>query len=161
MWREEKPRALLVGIQTGATTVENSMKLTPKIKNGTALRLSDSSSGYIPKETWNTDLTEYMHPDVHCSVIYTSQDSEAAQVSISRWMDKKASVHLHNGILSGCKKEGNEGAGRRWLQRMHIQRCPDCSGSLGNYLQGHQAPKGNKNFTSASCWKPFYLRKRF
>ena len=29
---------------------------------------------------------------------------EAAQVSFSRWVDKKAVVHLHNGILLGCKK---------------------------------------------------------
>ena len=48
-----------------------------------------------------------MHPYVHCSVIYNCQDLEAAQVSISRWVDKKAMVHLHNGILLGSKKEGN------------------------------------------------------
>ena len=32
-----KPRALLVGMQTGVATVENSMELPQKIKNGTAL----------------------------------------------------------------------------------------------------------------------------
>ena len=31
------PSALLVGMQTGATTVENSMKFPQKTKNGTAL----------------------------------------------------------------------------------------------------------------------------
>ena len=40
MWRKGNPRALLVGMQTGAATVENSMEFPQKTKNGTALRLS-------------------------------------------------------------------------------------------------------------------------
>ena len=32
MWRKGNPRALLVGTQTGAATVENSMKIPQKIK---------------------------------------------------------------------------------------------------------------------------------
>ena len=36
-----------------------------------------------------------------------SQDLEAAQVPISRWVDSKSVVHLHNEILLGHKKEGN------------------------------------------------------
>ena len=57
------------------------------------------------KETWNTNLKEYVLPYVHCSIIYNSQDLEAAQVSISRWVDKKSVVHLYNEILLGCKKK--------------------------------------------------------
>ena len=37
MWRKGNPRALLVGMQTGEATVENSMELPQKTKNGTAL----------------------------------------------------------------------------------------------------------------------------
>ena len=55
----------------------------------------------------NTNSREYMHPYVHCSIILNSQDLEAAQVSISRRVDTKAVVLLHNGILFGCKKEEN------------------------------------------------------
>ena len=44
---------------------------------------------------------------VHCSIIYNSQDLEAAQVTVSRWVDKKAVVHLHNEILLGRNEEGN------------------------------------------------------
>ena len=47
MWRKGNPSALLVGMQTGVATVENSVVLPPKIKNGTALWPSDSSSGYL------------------------------------------------------------------------------------------------------------------
>ena len=47
-----------------------------------------------------------MHTYIHSSAIYNSQDLETAQVPISRRMDKKAVVHLYNGILHGYKKEG-------------------------------------------------------
>ena len=36
MWRKGNPNALLVGLQTGATTMENSMEFPQKTKNGTA-----------------------------------------------------------------------------------------------------------------------------
>ena len=36
MWRKGHPSGLLVGMQTGAATVENSMELPQKTKNGTA-----------------------------------------------------------------------------------------------------------------------------
>ena len=48
-----------------------------------------------------------MHPYVHFSIIFNNQYLEAAQVSITRWEDKKSMLHLQNGILLNCKKEGN------------------------------------------------------
>ena len=36
MWRKENPSALLVGMQTGAATMESSMEFPQKTKNGTA-----------------------------------------------------------------------------------------------------------------------------
>ena len=36
MWRKGNPSTLLVGMQTGAATVEKSMEFPPKTKNGTA-----------------------------------------------------------------------------------------------------------------------------
>ena len=36
MWRKGNPSALLVGMKTGAATVENSMEFPQKTKNGTA-----------------------------------------------------------------------------------------------------------------------------
>ena len=37
MWREGDPLALLVGMQIGAATLENSMEVPQKIKNRTTL----------------------------------------------------------------------------------------------------------------------------
>ena len=48
--------ALLVGMQTGAASVENSMEFPQKFKNGTTFGPSDSTSGNISKETQNTNL---------------------------------------------------------------------------------------------------------
>ena len=45
----------------------------------------------------------HVYPNVHCSTVYNSQDMEAAQMSISRWMDKKAVVHIHNGVFSSVQ----------------------------------------------------------
>ena len=92
-------------MQTGAATVENSMEFPQKIKNGTALWPSDSIFGIIPQESWNTNSKKDMHPYVQSSVIYNSQDLETASMPISKWVDKKAVLHLHNGILHSGKKE--------------------------------------------------------
>ena len=60
-----------------------------KIKNGTALWPSDFTSGNLSKETQHTNLKEYIHPCVHCSVICNGQDLE----------------HLHNEYYSAIKKK--------------------------------------------------------
>ena len=48
MWRKGNPGTLLVGMQTGAATVENSMEFPQKTKNGTAFCPSNSTAGIIP-----------------------------------------------------------------------------------------------------------------
>ena len=44
----------MVGMHTGAATVENNMEFPQNIKNATA--------GKITKESQNTNLKEFMHP---------------------------------------------------------------------------------------------------
>ena len=46
-----------------------------------------------------------MHPDIHCSTIYNSQDMGEAYLSNDREMDKEDVVHIHNRILLSHKKE--------------------------------------------------------
>ena len=67
------------------------------------IQLYDKASlkDYLIAETQNTNLIEYMHPYAHCSIIYNRQDLKAAQVPISRRVDKKAVVRLHSGIPLG------------------------------------------------------------
>ena len=58
--------------------------LTPDkihFKNRTVTRdkegLSNSTSGYLSEEIQNTKLKRHMHPYVHYSIIYNSQDMQA------------------------------------------------------------------------------------
>ena len=49
LWRKGNPSALLVGLQTGAATVENSMEFPQKTKNGTAFDSAIPLLGLYPK----------------------------------------------------------------------------------------------------------------
>ena len=49
---------------------------------------------------WDGEIWKrHVHPDVHRSTVYNSQDMEAIEVPIIRHMDKEAVVHIHRGIL--------------------------------------------------------------
>ena len=48
LWRKGSPSTLLVGMQTGAATVENSMEFPQKTKNGTAFLPGNFTAGTIP-----------------------------------------------------------------------------------------------------------------
>ena len=76
-----------------------------KLKLGSAFWPTDSISGNLSKETWNTNSKEHKHPSVHCNFIYNHHNLEAVQVSVSHQMHKTIMGHLHNRLLLGHKKE--------------------------------------------------------
>ena len=102
-----KPFALPVGMQISADTVESSMEIPQKNKNGSAFWPSNPTFRNISEGTQNMNSKEHKHPHVHCSVIYTHQDMEAAQVSINGWVEKTTMAHLHNEVLLSYKKRRN------------------------------------------------------
>ena len=70
MWRKWNPCALLVGMQTGVVSVENSMEISQRVKSRIIkkinksriiIQFSNSSTGYLPKENENTNLKRYMY----------------------------------------------------------------------------------------------------
>ena len=64
-------------------------KVPQKIKNRTVMEASSSTSGYLYKENENTNSNGYMHPYVHCSIIYNSQDMETTLgLCVYRLIDK-------------------------------------------------------------------------
>ena len=89
-------------MQIGAATVQNSVEITQIIKNVSAFWPCGPTSGNISKVSQNTNLKEHKHPCVH---YYNCQDIEAAQASISRWVDKTTMGYLLNGILLSHKKK--------------------------------------------------------
>ena len=94
-------------MQIGAATMENGMKVPQKIKNRTPLWPRNSTYGYISKETQNTNSKENLYPYVHSSAIYKSQDMEATQLSINKWVDKETMVYTYNGILLNHNNKWN------------------------------------------------------
>ena len=55
MWRKGNPLTLLVGMQTCAAPLENSMDVPQKTKDGTDLPHSSCTIRYLPKGNENTD----------------------------------------------------------------------------------------------------------
>ena len=60
---EENPSELLVGLQTGTATMNNSMEFPQKTKNGTAFWPSNYTTAIISLEPWNTNPKEPVHPN--------------------------------------------------------------------------------------------------
>ena len=59
----------------------------------------------IPLLGKETRIERHVYPSVHHSTVYNSQDMEATQMPIIRLIDKKAVVHIHNGVLLSHYKE--------------------------------------------------------
>ena len=69
--------------------MENSVEIPQKNKNRITIQSSDSTFGYLSKENKNINSKRYMHPYLHCSIIYISQDRERPLCqSIDDWIKK-------------------------------------------------------------------------
>ena len=68
--RRGNPLTLLVGMQTGTATMENSVKISRKTGNRTAIL---SSNPTVEHMGWrNQNLERHMYPSVHCNSFYNS-----------------------------------------------------------------------------------------
>lgn len=56
--------------------MKNTMEIPPNLKNKNPAQSSNAISGYLPKKKKKTITNSegYMHPYVHCSIIYNRQD---------------------------------------------------------------------------------------
>ena len=59
-----------------ATTMEDSMEIPQKNKNRTTMWATYSTFEYLSKKYTDTNPKRYLHPHVHHSIIYNSQDME-------------------------------------------------------------------------------------
>ena len=74
VWRKGNPPTLLVGMEIGTATMENSMEVPSKTKNRATMWSCIPTPGHVSGEEHG--LKGYMHPSVHCSTVYNSQVME-------------------------------------------------------------------------------------
>ena len=77
------------------------------LRNGKCLWFSNSTFGYLSKESNSTNSERYVHLHVHCSITYNSQSIEKC-----KWMDKENVIHTYihaytQAYHSATRKEGN------------------------------------------------------
>ena len=107
MRRKRISFALLVGMQAGAATRENSVEVPQKTKKRTTLRPSHCTTRHLSTGYRCAVLKGHVHPHVYSSTINNSQSMEKTKMSIDGWMDKEDVVHIYNGVLLGNQKEWN------------------------------------------------------
>ena len=73
---------MLVAVQAGAATLENSMDGPQKTKNRTTLQPSNCTTRHLAKEYRGAVSKGHMPPHVYSSTINNSQSMERAQMSI-------------------------------------------------------------------------------
>ena len=95
MRRKRISFALLVAVQAGAATLENSMEVPQKTKNRTTLWPSNCTKRHLSTGYRCAVSKGHMHPHVYSSTINNSQSMERAQMSIDGWMDKENVVYIY------------------------------------------------------------------
>ena len=89
MQRKGNPLTLLVGMQAGTATRENSMEVPQDVKNKAILQPSNCTTRYLPQRYKCIDPTGYLHPDIYNSNVHNSQTVEGAKMPFNRRMNKK------------------------------------------------------------------------
>jgi hypothetical protein len=84
---------LLMGMQNGAATMENSMAFPQKLRNRTIKRSKNCTSEYFSKRFEIRILKRYECSHVHCGISHSSQDVQTTEMSVVEWIKK--SCHKH------------------------------------------------------------------
>ena len=94
MRRKGNPLTLLVGMWTGAATLENCVEVPQRVKNRSALRPSNCTAGDLPQRFRCNETPGHLHPNVYSSNVHNSQIVEGASVSIeNEWIKKMWSMY--------------------------------------------------------------------
>ena len=79
-----EPLCTVGGTEIGEASVRKGMEVPRKNKNRTTTGLSNPTSGYLSEVIQNMYWKRCIHPYVHRSIIYNSQDIKATEVFIYR-----------------------------------------------------------------------------
>ena len=78
------PLTLLVGMQVGTATLENSVEVLQKVKNRATLRSSNCTTRNLPQRYRHSEEKGHMHPNVHSSIVHNSKIMEGAEIPFNR-----------------------------------------------------------------------------
>ena len=85
-WQNSYP--LLVGMQNGTRTLEETLAVSCKTKHSLTIWSSNYAPWYLPKEIENLCPHKNLHTGVYSSFNQKCENLEATKMSFSRWMDK-------------------------------------------------------------------------
>ena len=101
-----EPFCTIVWNAVGAASVESSMEITQKIKNGSVLWPSDPTSGNLSKGTPNTNAKEHKHPYVNCCNIYIAKIWKQPKCpSVDKWIKQLWDIYTMEYYLAVKKKK--------------------------------------------------------
>ena len=104
MWRKGNPRALLVGMQTGTATLENSVEFPQKLKMELPFDPVIPLLGIYPKNPKTPIQKNLCTPMLIAALFKIAKIwKQLMHPLVDEWI-KKAVVHLQNGILLSRKK---------------------------------------------------------
>ena len=106
MRRKGNPPILWMGMWNWCSTMEKRME-DPQKEKTVAIHSNDCTPEHICRQ--NSNLERHVHPTVHWSTIYYSQDMKEPKCPSREWIKKMWSTHTHthNTILLSCKKQWN------------------------------------------------------
>ena len=78
-----------------AGTMKNSTEFLKKTKNQVTIWSSNPTPRHTSRKDEHANRKRYMHPNVHRSTVYNSQDVEANWTSTDRGVDKEDAIHTH------------------------------------------------------------------
>lgn len=103
MWRGWNPYVLLIELQNGVATLENSLLAPQNVKHRVTMWPCNATSRYILKR--NGYPHKILYTSIHNSTIYNSQTVETAQMVINWWVEKQNMIYPYDGILF-CHMKG-------------------------------------------------------
>ena len=102
VWGKGNPPTLLVGMQIGETTMENSVEVPLKTKSRVTIWSTNPTPGHTSRENFNLKKTHALHPyNVHSSALFTI--AKTCKQPIHRWMDKERLPRWPRGKESACQ----------------------------------------------------------
>lgn len=88
MWNNRNSYSLLVVIQNGITTSEDSLLFSYETKHTLTIQSSSCAPWYLPKRAEDLHPSRTLHRDSYSSFSHNCQNMEATKMSFSGWMDK-------------------------------------------------------------------------